>query len=147
MSVREGYIVAIVGATGAVGLELIKCLEGKRFPVKQLRLFASAKSVGKTISTFLGDISIEEFSVSEARKCDFVFLAVSGEFSLQYSPLIIEDGGPFVIDNSSAFRYHDEIPLVVSHLHGIHYIKRFHAFSLLCRFLRLMQRSFPRPRN
>lgn len=122
MSVREGYIVAIVGATGAVGLELIKCLEGKRFPVQQLRLFASAKSVGKTVSTFFGDISIEEFSVSEARKCDFVFLAVSGEFSLQYSPPIIEDGGPFVIDNSSAFRYHDEVPLVVSLFFFLHII-------------------------
>lgn len=124
MSDREGFSVAIVGATGAVGLELIKCLEGRQFPVKQLRLFASSKSAGKTIPTFLGDILIEEFSVIETRRCDFVFLAVSGEFSLQYSPLIIKDGGPFVIDNSSAFRYHDEIPLVVS--------SRDWSFFILC---------------
>ena len=64
--------------------------------------------------TPFGDICVEEFSVETARTCKFIFLAVSGDFALQYAKLICEDNGPIVIDNSSAFRYMSDIPLVVS---------------------------------
>lgn len=74
-----------------------------------------------------GDIVVEEFSVEKVRSsCDFVFLAVSGEFALEYAPLITVDNGPIVIDNSSAFRYMDHIPLVVSNL-----FIRFHKYWLI----------------
>ena len=66
------------------------------------------------MTTPYGDIRIEEFSVEAARTCKFVFLAVSGEFALEYARLISEGDGPIVIDNSSAFRYMSDIPLVVS---------------------------------
>ena len=112
------FDVGIVGATGAVGIEIIDCLKKANFPVAKLRLFASARSSGKLIKTHFGDIVIEEFSVNAARECYFVFLAVSGDFSLENAPLICNNNGPYVIDNSSAFRYMDNIPLVVRlHFH------------------------------
>lgn len=109
----KAYSVGIVGATGAVGIEIIKCLQGKEFPLARLRLFASAKSAGKVLTTSLGEQTVEEFTIESARECDFIFLAVSGEFALEYAPKIVENNGPYVIDNSSAFRYMPEIPLVV----------------------------------
>jgi aspartate-semialdehyde dehydrogenase len=60
---------------------------------------------GKVISTPYGDVVVEEFTVERARNNNFVFLAVSGEFALQYAKEIAEGDGPYVIDNSSAFRY------------------------------------------
>lgn len=83
-----------------------KVLKDRRFPVtlETLRLFASERSAGKTLSTPYGEKKIELFSVEAARECDFVFLAVSGTFALQYAKKISEKGGPYVIDNSSAFR-------------------------------------------
>jgi aspartate-semialdehyde dehydrogenase len=66
------------------------------------------------VETEYGELTIEEFSIEESRKCHFVFLAVSGEFALENAPKITENNGPYVIDNSSAFRYHPEIPLVAS---------------------------------
>ncbi|EWM23389.1 aspartate-semialdehyde dehydrogenase [Nannochloropsis gaditana] len=112
--------VGVVGATGAVGAEMIKVLKDRRFPVtlETLRLFASERSAGKTLSTPYGEKKIELFSVEAARECDFVFLAVSGTFALQYAKKISEKGGPYVIDNSSAFRYDDDIPLVVPEINA-----------------------------
>jgi aspartate-semialdehyde dehydrogenase len=106
--------VAIVGATGAVGKEMISCLFSERFEVKKLFLFASNKSAGMKIKTLLGDLAVLEFSLDEIKesKCKIIFLAVSGEFSLEYSPKLREMGC-VVIDNSSAFRYDSEIPLIV----------------------------------
>jgi len=107
------FKVGIVGATGAVGLELIKCLYDRKFPIDSLHLYASIKSSGSKLSTSYGEITIELFSVESCRLNDFVFLAVSGEFALEYAEKIAADNGPIVIDNSSAFRYMDHIPLVI----------------------------------
>jgi len=109
------FIIGIVGATGAVGIEVIKCLYNRKFPVESVRLFASAKSAGKVLNTDFGSLTIEAFSVEEARKCNIVFLAVSGDFALENAEKIAADDGPYVIDNSSAFRYNPDIPLVVRH--------------------------------
>jgi len=108
------YRVGIVGATGAVGLELISCLHARGFPISSLHLYASARSSGTALTTVYGEITVEIFTVDESRKNDFVFLAVSGEFALEYARRISEGAdGAIVIDNSSAFRYMDDIPLVV----------------------------------
>ena len=107
-------IVGIVGATGAVGVEIIKCLYNRKFPLSKLHLYASKRSSGKVIETEYGSLTIEEYTLDEARKCNLVFLAVSGEFALENAKLLIESNGPIVIDNSSAFRYEPDIPLVVS---------------------------------
>jgi aspartate-semialdehyde dehydrogenase len=111
---KKGFNVGIVGATGAVGVEIIKCLSKREFPVQRLTLYTSARSSGKIASTEYGDIILEEYNLAEVRQCDIVFLAVSGEFALENAKLICADGGPIVIDNSSAFRYDADIPLVVS---------------------------------
>jgi aspartate-semialdehyde dehydrogenase len=114
MALPSSYVVGIVGATGAVGIEIIKCLQDRSFPVSRLHLYSSARSSGKIISTQLGDIIVEEYNLVNARLCHFLFLAVSGDFSLSNAILLSEGDGPIVIDNSSAFRYETEIPLVVS---------------------------------
>ena len=111
---EKKYRVGIVGATGAVGLELINVLYDRQFPVQELHLYASARSAGNVLSTKFGDLQIQVFSLDAARHNDYVFLAVSGDFALQYSKSLSEGDGPVVIDNSSAFRYDADIPLVVS---------------------------------
>jgi aspartate-semialdehyde dehydrogenase len=115
LSNKSSFRVGIIGATGAVGLELISCLHARKFPVTSLHLYASARSSGTAMTTPYGEIVVEMFSSEEARKNDFVFLAVSGDFALEHAPRISEGpDGAIVIDNSSAFRYMPEIPLVVS---------------------------------
>jgi aspartate-semialdehyde dehydrogenase len=114
MTLSDTFIVGIVGATGAVGIEVIKCLHRLSFPVASLRLFASERSVGKVVTTEFGDLTLEAYSLEEARKCHFLFLSVSGEFALQHAREIAAGNGPYVIDNSSAFRYMPDIPLVVA---------------------------------
>ena len=114
----NAVVVGIVGCTGAVGIEIITVLEKLSFPVSKLHLFASARSAGKSITTGYGDLIVEEFSVVSARKCQYLFLAVSGEFALEHAEAICEGDGPIVIDNSSAFRYMPHIPLVVPEINA-----------------------------
>lgn len=107
------YKVGVIGATGAVGAAMIQVLHDRKFPVAELHLFASERSAGKTLITPYGGKTVELFSVEATRKMDFVFLAVSGDFAKEFAPQISAEGGAIVIDNSSAFRYDDAIPLVV----------------------------------
>merc|ERR1719487_498853 len=105
--------VGVVGSSGAVGKEMLKCLEERNFPTEKTRLFAN-RSAGQTVKTAFGNLVVEKFSVEAAQECDVVLMAVSGDFSKEFSPQII--GGPNntrVIDNSSAFRYDKNIPLVI----------------------------------
>lgn len=112
--------VGIVGATGAVGKEIIGCLENRSFPVCKLRLFGSKRSAGREIQTKLfGKITIELFSENATRQCDVVFLAVDGDFSRAHAENICKgEDGTVVIDNSSAFRYHENVPLVVPEINA-----------------------------
>jgi aspartate-semialdehyde dehydrogenase len=113
------YTVGIVGATGAVGKEIRHCLENRKFPVEKLRIFGSERSAGKQIDTSYGSVTVELFDVNAARECDVVFLAVSGDFSLEHAKALAEgDDGCVVIDNSSAFRYDPDVPLVVPEING-----------------------------
>jgi aspartate-semialdehyde dehydrogenase len=107
----QNDIIGIVGATGAVGLEMVGALHGCGFRPAQLRLFASARSAGKIQNTPFGDVKIEEFNVDRASECNIVLMAVSGSFAKEYAEVIAEKA--LVIDNSSAFRYRDDIPLVI----------------------------------
>ena len=81
-----------------------------------LTLFASERSAGKTVETKYGTKTIALFSVEEAKQCDIVFLAVSGDFAKEFAPQIAE--GALVIDNSSAFRLNDDVPLIVPEING-----------------------------
>jgi len=117
----NSYTVGIVGATGAVGKEIRNCLEDRGIlKVDKLRFFGSKRSAGKTTPTKNnGDVEIELFSVEAARGCDVVFLAVDGDFALAHAKAISDgDNGAIVIDNSSAFRYEPDIPLVVPEING-----------------------------
>ncbi len=102
----------IVGATGAVGEEVIQVLFDRKFPFSELRLFASERSAGKLKQTPFGEMTLEAFSFEEAKKLDIVFLAVGGDFSKEFAPKLAE-AGVLVIDNSSAFRYEKDVPLLV----------------------------------
>ena len=110
--------VGVVGVTGAVGQEIIDVLGNRKFPVSELKLFASARSAGKPMDTPFGSLPIEEFTLEAARACDVVFLAVSGDFALEWVPKLTADDGPLVIDNSSAYRYDDDVPLVVPEINA-----------------------------
>ena len=106
------YNVTIVGASGAVGMELIRILAKREFPIKKITLLASKRSAGKNIKSDLGDLVIEEFSPEKFDDQDFVFFATSGSHAKEYAPIAAQKGA-VVIDNSSAFRLDDEVPLVV----------------------------------
>jgi aspartate-semialdehyde dehydrogenase len=112
--------VGVVGATGAVGKELVDCLNKSSLDVSKLRIFGSDRSAGTTRDAGkFGEISVELFDVASARECDVVFLAVSGDFALEHAKAISEgEDGAVVIDNSSAFRYDKDIPLVVPEING-----------------------------
>jgi aspartate-semialdehyde dehydrogenase len=107
-----GHRVAVIGATGAVGTEMVKVLHDRRYPVKELRLLASARSADRRIATPFGDIAVQPFSLDATAGCDVVLMAVSGEFSKEWAQRIATQGS-VVIDNSSAWRYDPAVPLVV----------------------------------
>merc|ERR1740138_258079 len=111
--------VAIVGSSGAVGKEMLRCLEERNFPTENCRLFAN-RAAGQTVETkAYGDLTVEKFSVEAAQECEVVLMAVSGDFSKEFSHKVT--GGPKktqVIDNSSAFRYTEGIPLVIPEING-----------------------------
>jgi aspartate-semialdehyde dehydrogenase len=106
------YNVAILGASGAVGQQMIQVLEERNFPVGKLLPLASARSAGKTI-TFRGEeIAIQEATEASFEGMDFVLGAVQNAQAKQFAPAIVKAGALFV-DNSSAFRMDDNVPLVV----------------------------------
>lgn len=113
----DGQRVAVVGATGAVGTEMVKVLHDRGFPVKELRLLTSERSAGRTLKTPYGDITTSLFGLEATAACDTVLLAVSGDFSKEWAPKIAAQGAT-VIDNSSAWRYDDAIPLVVPEINA-----------------------------
>ncbi|MDB6112476.1 MAG: aspartate-semialdehyde dehydrogenase [Pedosphaera sp.] len=104
--------VAVVGATGAVGVEMIKTLEKRNFPVGELTLLASARSVGKKL-TFRGkEIAIKELTKDSFKGIDIALFSAGGSISKEFAPMAAA-AGCVVIDNSSAFRMDDAVPLVV----------------------------------
>lgn len=104
--------IAILGATGAVGREMLNILDERNFPVRQLRLLASARSAGKVL-TFRGEkIVVEEATEQSFEGMDIVLGAASAGLARQLAPAIINAGAVFV-DNSSAFRMQDDVPLIV----------------------------------
>ena len=111
-SAGSAPVVAIVGATGAVGVELIRCLEERRFPLSELRLFASARSAGKTLSFRGQPLAVRELQDDSFHGVDIALLSAGGGTSKRFAPLAVEQGA-VVVDNSSAFRMDAAVPLVV----------------------------------
>lgn len=104
--------VAIVGATGAVGGEFIRLFEERNFPINQLKLLASKRSVGKTIAFKGEQIEVEEALPTAFSDIDIAFFSAGASRSKELAPAAIE-AGALVVDNSSAFRMAEEIPLIV----------------------------------
>ncbi len=106
------YNVGILGATGAVGREMLNILGEKNFPINELRLLASKRSVGKKVSFKGKEYEIQLADFGAFKNLDFVLGAASNEIAKKYAKDIVDSGAIF-IDNSSAFRMVDEVPLVV----------------------------------
>jgi aspartate-semialdehyde dehydrogenase len=104
--------VAIVGATGAVGIDLIKCLEARRFPLSQLRLLASARSAGNQLQFNGQPVVVEELTERSFAGVDIALFSAGGSVSKRFGPVAVASGA-VVIDNSSAFRLDAGVPLVV----------------------------------
>jgi aspartate-semialdehyde dehydrogenase len=109
---RSAPVVAVVGATGAVGVELIRCLEQRRFPLAELRLFASARSAGKSLKFRGAQLPVRELTEKSFVGVDIALFSAGGATSRRFAPLAVAAGAT-VIDNSSAFRMDPDIPLVV----------------------------------
>ncbi len=111
------YNVAILGATGAVGQEMLKVLEEYDIPVGKLLPLASAKSAGGTVRFKGEDVKIEEAREDSFEGMDFVLGAVKNPMSRRFAPAIVKSGAVY-IDNSSAFRMDPDVPLVVPEING-----------------------------
>ncbi|MBN2712495.1 MAG: aspartate-semialdehyde dehydrogenase, partial [Planctomycetes bacterium] len=96
-----GKNVAIVGVTGAVGQEMLNCLEKRNFPVDELRVMASARSAGKTIKWKNEELTIIEATTDSFEGIDIALMAVESDQSLEFSPAAVK-AGAVVVDNSSA---------------------------------------------
>jgi len=109
---KEKYIVAVVGATGAVGNEMIATLEGRDFPVGTLRLFASERSGGKIMKFRDTDVSVEALNENCFKGIDIALFSAGAERSRIWAPIAVKSGC-VVVDNSSQWRMDPEVPLVV----------------------------------
>jgi len=107
-----GKHIAIAGATGAVGVEMLQCLEERNFPVASLKLLASARSVGKKM-TFRGtEIAVEELTPDSFSGVEIALFSAGSGISKEFAPHAVK-AGAVVVDNSSAFRMDEGVPLVV----------------------------------
>jgi aspartate-semialdehyde dehydrogenase len=109
--------VAVVGATGLVGREMIKVLESRNFPVDELIAVASGRSVGETVPFKGKEIPVVSVENAIRQQPEIVLFSAGGSVSLEWAPKFAAYGGK-VIDNSSAWRMHDNIPLVVPEVNG-----------------------------
>src|SRR5437764_5390557 len=108
--------VAIVGATGAVGQEFLTVLAERKFPIKGLKLLASARSAGKKIDFMGKTYAVEELTRDSFKGVEIAFFCAGGSISREFAPAAVS-AGAVVVDNTSAFRMKDGIPLVVPEVH------------------------------
>ena len=109
-------VVGVVGATGAVGSELVKVLHDRKFSLSEVQLFASERSADRKLETPFGATSVRRFELDAARQCDIVFLCVSGDFAREYARRLAERS--LVIDCSSALRLLPDVPLVIPEINA-----------------------------
>lgn len=111
------FRIAVVGATGAVGRVFLDLLEERRFPINDLRLLASKRSVGKRLRVNGQEVAVEEATPASFEGVEIAFVSVSSEVSRQLAPHAVK-AGSLVIDDSSAFRMDPDVPLVVPEING-----------------------------
>jgi len=112
------YNVAILGATGAVGKEMLKILGERNFPINELRLLASQKSAGEEVEFNGKKYIIEEATENSFNDIDVMLCAAENDISKALSPVAVK-AGAVVIDNSSAYRMDDNVPLVVPEVNPV----------------------------
>jgi aspartate-semialdehyde dehydrogenase len=124
-----GFTVAVVGATGAAGRTTLRILEERKFPIRELRCFASPRSVGKTV-TFAGEaVPIRPVAPDGFRGVEIAFCSAGSEQSRAYAPMIVR-AGAIVVDKSNAFRMDPKVPLVVPEINP--HAARTHEGVLAC---------------
>ena len=109
---QQGLHVAVVGATGAVGQQMIKTLEKRDFPIKQLTLLSSSRSAGTKIMYKSQEITVQEAKPESFEGVDIALFSAGGSISLQFAPEAVKRGA-IVVDNTSAYRMDENVPLVV----------------------------------
>jgi aspartate-semialdehyde dehydrogenase len=109
---NQGHSIGIVGATGAVGKELLQILDQRRFPVKEIRAFASSRSAGSEVEFQNEMITVELLQSERLAGLEIVFFSAGATRSKEWAPIAV-GGGSLVIDNSSAFRMDENVPLVI----------------------------------
>jgi aspartate-semialdehyde dehydrogenase len=109
---KDSYNIAIVGATGAVGREMMEILEQRNFPVNELRLLASQRSAGKELEFKGSKIKIEKLDENSFKDIDIALFSAGSSRSKEFAPIATR-AGAVVVDNSSAFRMEEGVPLVV----------------------------------
>ena len=125
----SGLRIAVVGATGAAGQTTLRILEERKFPVRELRAFASERSVGKTV-TFRGEpVTIQRIEPAAFKGVDIAFCSAGSAQSKEYAPMIVKAGAT-VIDKSNAFRMDPNVPLVVPEINA--HAARGHRGILSC---------------
>ncbi|HLU69992.1 MAG TPA: aspartate-semialdehyde dehydrogenase, partial [Fibrobacteria bacterium] len=112
-----GIRVAIMGATGAVGQELLTLLRERNFPIAELRLLASARSAGKTIRFGDDNITVQELTHDSFEGIDLVLASAGGSLSREFAPSAVK-AGAVVVDNTSHFRMHPDVPLVIPEINA-----------------------------
>src|SRR5210317_1582917 len=106
------FNIAVAGATGAVGNQMISCLEERNFPIKSMKFLASSRSVGRKLKYKGRDIAVEELTETSFKGIDIALFSAGGGTSEKFAPFAARDGC-VVIDNSSAWRMDPQVPLVV----------------------------------
>lgn len=104
--------IAVAGATGAVGIEILECLEQRNFPVSELTLLASARSAGRTLTFGGEEITVKELTPDSFDGVDIALFSAGGGISTEFAPHAVA-AGAVVVDNSSAFRLDEGVPLVI----------------------------------
>ncbi len=112
-----GYKIAVVGATGAVGREMLNVLADRKFPVDEVFAVASRRSIGREVSFGETKLKCHDLETFNFSKCDFALMSAGGSVSKEWSPKI-GASGCLVIDNSSAWRYDIDVPLIVPEVNG-----------------------------
>src|ERR1051326_3476645 len=113
---REPHV-AVVGATGAVGIEMLKTLEKRNFPVGKLTLLASARSTGKRLMFRGTESTVRELTKDAFKGIDIALFSAGGSISKEFAPVAAQ-AGCIVIDNSSAFRMDEKVPLVIPEINA-----------------------------
>jgi aspartate-semialdehyde dehydrogenase len=114
---QDGYVVAVAGATGAVGEVMLQVLEERKFPVRRIKLLASERSVGKALKFNGEEITVEELATGSFQGVDIALFSAGASRSKAFAPAAWKSGA-VVVDNSSAFRMEPDIPLVVPEINS-----------------------------